>query len=358
MASGDKSEQPTQRRRQKAREKGQVVRSRELTAALALAAALATLSWSVPHWIGAWRGLFRTLLDAAVHGNLRVTSPVVALSGRAVLGAILPVLGASCAAAALGGLAQGGLVLAPSALAPSFNRINPATRLRQIFSAVGLLGLLKSLLPFAAIAYCAVGIVSKDWGRMTAATNADVHELAGLVAGDALAIAWRAVLVLLLWSGADYLLHWQKSEGDLKMSRQEIREEMKESEGHPAIKARIRRLQRQTARRRMVQDVARAAVVVTNPTHFAVALAYSPEMTAPTVVAKGQNLLALQIREAARWHNIPIMENPPLAQALYRWTEVGDMIPAKLYAAVAELLAFVFRAQQRAAAAATARRKG
>jgi flagellar biosynthetic protein FlhB len=135
------------------------------------------------------------------------------------------------------------------------------------------------------------------------------------------------------------------------MSRDDLREEMKQTEGNPQIKMRIRRLQRQVRRRKMLQDVQRASVVVANPTHFAVALQYGPELAAPVVVAKGRNLLAEQIKQTARWHGISIMENPPLAQALYRSVQIGQAIPAKLYAAVAEILAFVYRMQAQAARA-------
>ena len=135
----------------------------------------------------------------------------------------------------------------------------------------------------------------------------------------------------------------RKFEGDLRMSKQEIREEMKQMEGNPATRGRVRRLQRQARRSRMMKAARRATVVITNPTHFAVALEYRNEMAAPTVVAKGQNLLAQQIKELARWEGIPIVENPPLAQSLYRTVEVGQAIPEALYAAVAEVLAYVYR---------------
>jgi flagellar biosynthetic protein FlhB len=349
MSEGNKTEKPTARRRQKAREKGQVVRSRDLSSTLALAGVLAVLTWGAMGWLRAWRALFRSLVNASIARELNLSSPVLEITGHTVLASVAPVLGAAWLLAAAGGLAQGGLVLAPAALTPSFDRLNPANRLKQIFSISGLAALLKSLLPFAAIAYCAVLVVARDWRLLGAAAAMNIRGLVAFVTGRALEIGWRAVLILLLWSGLDYLISWHKLESDLSMSREEIKEEMKESEGNPTSKMRIRRLQRQAHRRRMVQDVSKAAVVVTNPTHFAVALAYDPAMVAPTVVAKGQNLLAAQIREAARWHGIPIMENPPLAQALYRTTEVGSAIPAKLYLAVAELLAFVYRAQQRAA---------
>jgi len=129
------------------------------------------------------------------------------------------------------------------------------------------------------------------------------------------------------------------------MSRQEVRDELKQNEGNPAVKGRIRRLQRQMRRRQMLRDTEKASVVITNPTHFAVALQYTMDMEAPIVIAKGRDFLAQEIKEVARWHNIPIMENPPLAQALYKTVEVGQAIPSALYTAVAEILAFVFRAQ-------------
>ena len=164
-------------------------------------------------------------------------------------------------------------------------------------------------------------------------------------------VAWKGSLVLLVWAGADYFLERQRHENELKMSRQDQKDEFKEMEGNPAVKQRIRRLQRQTRRRRMLKDVERAAVVITNPTEFAIALEYRMEMDAPVVVAKGRNLLAAQIKEIARWNGIPMVENPPLAHALYRAVEVGQAIPAKLYTVVAEILAAIWRAQSRAAQA-------
>jgi flagellar biosynthetic protein FlhB len=160
-------------------------------------------------------------------------------------------------------------------------------------------------------------------------------------------LSWKGGLVFVLWSGLDVLISRMNFERQIRMTRQEVREDFKETEGHPAIRGRIRRLQRDMRRRRMLRDVARAAVVVTNPSEYAVALEYKPEtMAAPVVLAKGRNLLAQKIKREARWHGIPVVENPPLAQALYRATEVGQAIPAKLYTAVAEILAFIYRTQR------------
>jgi flagellar biosynthetic protein FlhB len=164
--------------------------------------------------------------------------------------------------------------------------------------------------------------------------------------------------VLFLWAVVDYFAKRRKFETDLRMTQQELREEVKESEGNPQIKARFRKLQRQVRRKQMLENVKRAAVVITNPTEYAIALEYNDRLVAPVVVAKGRNLLAQQIREAALWHEVPTVENLPLAHALYRTAEVGQAIPSKLYAAVAEVLAFIFRAQARAKAEAKARAQG
>jgi flagellar biosynthetic protein FlhB len=150
-----------------------------------------------------------------------------------------------------------------------------------------------------------------------------------------------------VWAVLDLFVKRRKLEVDLRMTQQEVREELKESDGNPQIKARIRKLQRQVRRKRMLDDIAKAAVVITNPTSYAIALEYNEKLVAPVVVAKGRNLLAQQIKQAAFWHEVPTIENIPLAHALYRTADVGQAIPAKLYAAVAEVLAFVFRSQAR-----------
>jgi flagellar biosynthetic protein FlhB len=158
-------------------------------------------------------------------------------------------------------------------------------------------------------------------------------------------ILWKSGLMFALWAGVDYMFLWWKNEGDLKMSRQEMRDELKQTEGRPETKARFRRIQRQVRRRQMLKAAEKATVVVTNPTHYAVALRYDPEMAAPVVVAKGLDFMAAKIKEVAWKFDIPVMENKPLAQALYKSVEVGDPIPSALYHAVAEIFVLVFRAQ-------------
>jgi flagellar biosynthetic protein FlhB len=248
-------------------------------------------------------------------------------------------------------LAQGGLVFAPTSLLPKGSRMSPAARLGQIFSITALRGLMKSLLPAAAVTYLAVGCLRRDWPLLMALSARSSRGTLGFAAGRIFEVAWKSALALLIWSVLDYLFERQHLSSELKMSRQEMKDEYKETEGNPVIKGRIRRLQRQVRRRRMLEGTKRAAVVITNPTEYAIALEYRPDMAAPIVVAKGRNLFAAQIREIARWENIPLVENRPLAHVLYRTVEVGQSIPANLYAVIAEILAAVYRAQARAQAA-------
>jgi len=350
MANHDKTEQVTPRKKQKAREQGQIARSRDLISSLGVGAAVLLLAAQLSGFAQQWRGLLRRTLDAAAVGNLSDPMAWLLWAGSAMRGTLGIVLGLSWLAAAVGAVAQGGLVFAPSALQPNFARLSPGTRLEQLFSLPSLGRLLKSLLPGAAIVYLAFALLTRDWGHLLHLAHHSAAGLAVFGLGRMFEIAWKCALVLLVWSGADYLIERRKLASDLRMSRQDLMDEYKETEGHPTVKARIRRLRRQVQRRRMLADVKRAAVVITNPSEFAVALEYGPQVAAPTVVAKGRNLLAQQIKQKARWHGIPLVENPPLAHALYRAVEIGQSIPPKLYAVVAAVLAAIYRAQQRAQA--------
>jgi flagellar biosynthetic protein FlhB len=347
MADQNKTEKASPRRRQKAREQGQVARSRDLTAGLAAMTAVLYCAWQVPAFAGEWRGLLRQELEmAATHPDQFVP---VWRNGLSVFRGVALAAMMSWLVATVGGLAQGGMVFAPSALAPNWKRLDPASHVEQLFSLAALSRLLKSLLPTAVVVYFAVGALVRDWRFFPALLHGSRAALPAFAMSRMFEVAWKGSLALLVWAGADYFLERQRHENEMKMSRQEQKEEFKEMEGHPAIKQRIRRLQRQSRRRRMLKDVERAAVVITNPTEFAIALEYSADMDAPVVVAKGRNLIAAQIKEIARWKGIPMVENVPLAHALYRAVEVGQAIPAKLYTVVAEILAAIWRAQARAA---------
>jgi len=348
MADQSKTERATPRRRQKAREQGQIARSRDLVASLGTMSAVLLLSWQLPRFAGEWRGLLGRQLGWAAahpdqvlppwHGSLFLFRSVACATGLSWL------------AATAGGVAQGGLVFAPAALSPSLSRMNPASRLEQLFSLSAVSRLLKSLLPVAAMVYITIALLARDWATLPGLLHGSGSKVLAFTLSHFFEMAWKAGLVLLAWSAADYLLERWRHENELKMSRQDLRDEFKETEGNPTVKMRIRRLQRQARRRRMLKDVERAAVVITNPTEYAIALEFNLQMEAPVVVAKGRNILAAQIREVALWRGIPLVENPPLAHALYRAVEIGQSIPPKLYAVVAEILAAIWRAQARAAA--------
>lgn len=345
MADQNKTEKATPRRRQKAREQGQVVRSRDLVAGLGTMTAVLLMAWQLPVFASDWRTLLRHELDSAATRPdqlLPVWRNDLGIFRGVALAAAL-----SWLVAAVGGVVQGGLVFAPTALAPNLSRINPATRLGQLFSPNAISRMLKSLLPTAAIVYLAIGLLATDWMQLPGLLRGSGGGLMAFTVSRMFELAWKASLILLAWSAADYFLERWRHENELKMSRQDLRDEFKETEGSPTVKGRIRRLQRQARRRRMLKDVERAAVVITNPTEFAIALEFNLQMEAPVVVAKGRNLLAAQIREVALWQGIPLVENPPLAHALYRAVEVGQAIPPKLYAVVAEILAAIWRAQAR-----------
>jgi flagellar biosynthesis protein FlhB len=348
MADSSKSEKATPQRRKKAREQGQVARTRELSSSLAWGGALALVAWQIPDATRQWRGLLQNSLDLSIRETVTPGGPILFWIACGVLRWVVPVAATAWVLSLSGGLAQGGLVFAPEALALKPERMNPAAKLKQMFSLAGLSGILKSLLPFGVIVWIGISTIAKHWDTIVHSSELGAVFYAGFLASTMWELAWKSGLVLFSWAGIDYLLVWQKLEGDLKMSRQDLKDEMKQSEGNPAIKGRIRRLQRSLRRRQMLRDAEKASVVITNPTHFAVALSYEMAMEAPVVIAKGRDLLAQEIKEVARWHGIPVLENPPLAQALYRSVEVGHPIPAALYAAVAEILAFVFRAQARA----------
>jgi flagellar biosynthetic protein FlhB len=345
MADGSKTEQATPKRRDKAREQGQVARSRDLPGVFALAGVVGVMALMAPTAVTHWTAFYRNTLFTASTGNLDSNGPALFWSAVEVMRWIVPVLSAGMLLSLFAGLAQGGVNFAPEALALKFERFNPASKLGQIFSPMGLSNLLKSLLPFGAIVWLSVNSVQAHWEMMVHASSLGLRVFANFVGSMIFDLTWKSGLVLLAWSAIDYFLTLRKMDSDMKMTKQEVRQESKETDGNPVIKSRIRQVQRAMRRRQSLKAAATATVIVTNPTHYAVALRYEPDMPAPTVVAKGRDLLAERIKQLARDNGIMLVENRPLAQALYKSVEVGDSIPSKLYQAVAEILATVFRAQ-------------
>lgn len=345
MPEANQTEKATPQRRKKAREQGQIARSRELPSLLALAGVTGTVLLMSADMGAHWRSFYQSVLASAANDDLTANGPLLYWSALEVLRWIVPALLVAMLLSVGAGLAQGGLNVAPAALQPKFDRFSPQNRLKQIFSATTVSNLGKSLLPFAAIFVIGMDALRDHWAELVRASEVDVRSLSTVITSTGFTIAWKSGLVLLAWAAVDYALVWRQAERQLRMSREELKQEHKETDGNPHTKRQVRKVQRAMRKRRSLQATATATLVVTNPTHYAVALKYEPAMAAPEVVAKGRDLLAQQIKEIAREHGVTVMENKPLAQALYKSVEVGDSIPAQLYQAVAEVLVVVFRAQ-------------
>jgi flagellar biosynthesis protein FlhB len=339
------TEEPTQRRLQKARDEGQFPAAREFVSALQFMVFLGLLGAGAAHWFGQLRAVTAWLFSLAFAGDLRAED-LVQIAWRVVRQLILPlaIAGLGMAAAALAFrlvTTQFGFSL--KKLAPDLGRLNPANKLRELprqnLPALVQAGVLLPLFLWA------VYVVARDHlAAFLALPLGSVEGGFALLTRSLMTLFWKAAGVFLVFGAVDLYRQLQRHRRDLRMSKQEIKDEMKEMEGNPQMKARIRRIQRDRARRQMMKEVPKATAVVVNPTHFAVAIRYQLDsMVAPLVVAKGKNYLALRIREKARENQVPIIENPPLAQALYHSVEVGQEIPPHLYRAVAEILAYIFK---------------
>jgi flagellar biosynthetic protein FlhB len=342
---GERTEQATQHRREKARKEGDILHSRELTGAAGTLAGVMALGLVAGPTMEAWRGAFAGFLSlgAAARWEPATLEPTLVAARRlmvAVIGPPAAAMAMAAVAALASGIVQtGGINVHAGAAGWKPERINPVSNLKNLFSLRAAARLAKSLIPASFLAVFAAQRIGRQL-TIPPFSTARLELLGKDVYGLLVAAAW----LLFGWSAIDYLVEWQSRESRLKMSRQDLRDEFKETEGSPQIRSRIRSLQRQMRRRRVKADVAKAAVVLTNPTHYAVALGFDfVTMEAPRVLAKGRNLLAEEIKAEARWAGVPIIENPPLAQSLYRTVEVGQAIPVELYAAVAAILAYLYR---------------
>jgi flagellar biosynthetic protein FlhB len=342
---GERTEQATQRRREKARQEGDLLHSRELSAAAGTLAGVMVLGALGTRMLLAWRAAFAGFLElgAAARWEPSTLAPTLAAIRRLtleLLGSSVWTMAAVAAASLGAGILQtGGLNFTATAIGFKPERINPIANVRNLFSLRAASRLAKSLIPATLLAVFAEQRISRQL-TLPPFSLSRIEQLGSDVYGLLLAAAW----LLFGWSAIDYLVEWRSRESRLRMSRDDLRDEMKETEGSPQTRSRIRSLQRQMRRRRVKADVSRAAVVVTNPTHYAVALGFDfKTMETPRVLAKGRNLLAEEIKAEARWAGVPIVENPAVARSIYRSVEVGQPIPVDLYAAVAAILAYLYR---------------
>jgi len=342
----ERTEQATPKRLEEARKKGDIPRSRELsTAAVMMTAGVGM------YLLGATVG---TGLSEMVRNSLTIAPEALSYddalpralvtTAAQALWACVPIFGLIMLAATLAPLALGGWSFSGQALTPDFSRLSPSAGFKRMFSMVAVVELAKSLAKFSVVALVGVLLLRSQTGELLSLGAEPTHQAvvhAFKLCGQAF-IAMSSGLLLIAAVDVPYQL-WQHARR-LRMSRHDIRQELKESEGSPEIKGRIRQLQQDMARRRMMQDVPKADVVVTNPTHFAVALRYDDKrMRAPIVIAKGADEVAAKIREVAAEHQVPMFEAPPLARALHRHVDIGGEIPQRLYVAVAQVLTYVFQ---------------
>lgn len=342
----ERTERATPKRREEARKKGQVVTSRELTSAVIILVAVWGFKGFGPSLVAGMKGTMIATFSALTKAPI-TEAAFSALMRDGMLSILMmasPIIGLIALVGSFSVVVQHGLLWSTTPIAPDWSRINPISGFQRLFSAQGLANLAKTFLKFLVVGWVAYRVLRGELPEILAMAQIS-PEAVFSAAGGALArlFLWSGFVVAVI-GGADYGFQKWEHERKLRMSKQEIKEEQKMTEGSPQVRSRIRSLQREMARNRMIADVPTADVVITNPTHLAVALSYKPEsMNAPKVVAKGAGFVAEKIREIARENSIPVMEDKPLAQTLFKTVEVGQEVPSAIYRAVAEILAYVYK---------------
>jgi len=350
MAGDNRTEQPTGKRRDKARREGQVARSSEVNSAVGLLASITALAVAGPH-------IFQGLQQMVTRGLAQAGNPTLASrSGGGQLGgwvlhsfvsAVGPIVLAAAGAGVLASVAQVKLRFTPSLVKPKFSKIDPLKGMKRLFSPSSGVELLKALVKTSIIAGAAFTALWPHLSDLSGLVGIQPTVLVSTLGHLILGVAVRVVAAMVLLAAADYAWQRRRHEKSLKMTKEEVKNEHRQSDLAPEVRGAIRRRQMEAARKRMLADVPTADVVVVNPTHFAVALRYDGSRPAPEVVAKGVDLVAANIRRIAEENDVPIVREAPLARALYAQVEIGQMIPEDFFAAVAQVLAFVFRTAAR-----------
>jgi flagellar biosynthetic protein FlhB len=344
--AGEKTEQATPKKLEEAWKKGQFARSAEVQTACVLTAAMLALMFSGRE---IWQSMANT--EVAVLGHLHDTpltpSAMQGYSINALLvfgHCVWPVLAATMLAGLLAGGIQSHFRTSPEALQLNWERLNPVSGLQRVFSSRSAVPTLIGIFKLTVVVGLSYGVIRSVLADPIFFSSVSVARIAAFMAESSFKIVLRVVMALLVLAAGDYGYQFWRTNRDMMMTKQEVKDESKSVEGNPQVKAQQRRRRRATTKRKMLLEVPTADVVVVNPTHLAIALRYDRKtMKAPTIVAKGSRLNALQIREIAKAHQIPIVENKPVARLMFKYGRVGGEIPAQLYAAVAEILAWVYR---------------
>ncbi|MCW2961061.1 MAG: flhB [Thermoleophilia bacterium] len=356
MAADDKTEKATPKKKEDAAKEGNVLRSMEINSALAMLVAFGSLTiWGPKMWSTLYKDTQVRFRDLAEQGtaNFTVDGSMLLFFDvlRVLFIVVMPIGLAMMVAGVLASVVQVKPKVQVSVIKPRFSKMNPISGAKQKFGPAALFELAKNVLKLLAVGVPATMLIWKRRGELLSLGDVEPIQ-AGLVALDlTMSVGMRVTGIYIAIAIIDYLYQKHRYEKNLKMTKHEVKQEMRQQDLAPEMKAAQRRRQREAARRRMLSDVPTADVVITNPTHYAIALKYDAELGAPQVVAKGVDLLALRIREIAEEANVVRVENRPLARELYAQVEVGHTIPGELFAAVAEVLAYVYRAEERKRAA-------
>ena len=342
----ERTEKASPRRRQKAREEGRVARSTELNSALMICLGFLTLFAMGPYMAGQSKLLMQYTMANAP--SIAISDPTfVRTFGDNVVKfflILMPAMAAMVIIALGANVAQVGFKITPKAMEPKLDKLDVVKGLKRLVSVRSMVTGVRDTIKLLVIGFVAYKILRSEFDGFFLLPDMGVSQLALTMSKLALSVALKIGAVILVIAAFDYAYQKYEFEKSIRMSKQEMKDEFKETEGNPQLKARVRQIQREMSRRRMAQDVPTADVVITNPTHIAVALKYDPDqMSAPFVVAKGERLVAQKIKEIALEHDVPVIEDRPLARALFKMCDIGQAVPAQLYRAVAEVLAYVYR---------------
>ncbi len=343
---GDRTQKPSARKRRKARKKGQIARSREVPFALTFLILVLVFAYQGANLLRRLEEPFRSFWAAGFGAEIttETVSRIFIQLGWSVLTLAGPILALTFVLSVGGLVGQGGFVFSGEPLKPTVHKLNPAKNVQKIFSKNGLVQLARSLALVGIIVYLSFSVLRDHLGDFGLLAAMDLGSILTVWGSILYQVCLRIAILLVILAAADFAFQRYQHEENLKMTKQEVKDEFKDTEGNPAVKGRIRRLQMEMARRRMMAAVQEADVVVTNPTHYAVALKFDMEvMAAPEVVAKGCDLVAQRIKKIAVEHKVPLVEDVQLARALYQAVEIGEEVPVQLYRAVAQILAYVYK---------------
>lgn len=348
---GEKTEPATEKKLSDARKKGQVAKSREVGNAAGILALFLILKIWTGHmgiqFLEVFSAVYKRIPESVKGWNGMQPQNDMLLLFREmiyqVIYLIAPIIIVAFVMAFISDVVQVKWQIATEALKPKFSNINPISGFKRILSVNSIVELIKSLAKIGLIGYMAYSYLQDKWQYLFALYNMSIMEVLRLILDIVTDMGIRIAAVYMLIALADYIYQKVKFSRDMRMTKQEIKEEYKQSEGDPQVKGKIKQKMREVSQRRMMQSLPQADVVITNPTHYAVAIKYDPALAdAPIVIAKGEDYLAQKIKEIAREHSVEIVENKPLARMLYANVEIGEMVPPELYQAVAEVLAFVY----------------